>query len=105
MVENGSRGISLRECHGAQVTEFVAKNARGPFPGGSGIQFEYSDDVVIDTWYNYNDIEIAWPEDSMSAYRSNNLVMKNGVVEGSNAPTGWCLMFEGSNEGNVGGLI
>ena len=33
-LENGSRGISLSGCPGAQLTSIVAKNVRGPFPAG-----------------------------------------------------------------------
>ena len=37
LAEGGSRGISLRSCHGAQLYGVVGKNSRGPFPGGSVI--------------------------------------------------------------------
>ena len=47
LVENGSRGFALRECHNSVLNGVVAKNARGPFPGGSGIQFEYSNNIVM----------------------------------------------------------
>ena len=52
-----------------------------------------------------NELDVAWPEDSISIYRSSNVEVTNGVIEGSNAPTGICLMFEGSDPDVHGGLI
>jgi hypothetical protein len=104
-VENGSRGISMRNCSGAQLTSIVAKNMRGPNPGGQCVQFEYSHDSLLDNFFCKNDIDASWPGDSISAWRSSNVVISNGVVEGSNAPYGMCVMFEGSEEGIHGGRI
>ena len=36
-VENGSRGVSLKNCTGAEVTNLVAINVRGPQPAGQCI--------------------------------------------------------------------
>jgi len=60
---------------------------------------------VLDNFFCQNEIEVSWPEDSISAYRSSNVEITNGVVEGSNAPTGICVMFEGSSTETHGGLI
>ena len=81
------------------------KNVRGPFPAGQCVQMGYSDNTTLDNFTCINDLEIAWPEDSISAYRSSNISITNGVVEGSNAPTGICVMFEGSDPDVHDGLI
>jgi hypothetical protein len=86
----------MRNCSGAQLTSIVAKNMRGPAPAGQCVQFEYSHDTLLDNFYCKNDIDVSWPADSISAWRSSNVIVSNGVVEGSNAPWGMCVMFEGS---------
>ena len=103
--ENGSRGISIVYAPNAILTNIVSKNVRGPFPAGQCVQMGYSDDTVLDNFTCINDLDIAWPEDSISAYRSSNISITNGVVEGSNAPTGICVMFEGSDPDVHDGLI
>ena len=92
-------------CPGAQLTNIVARNVRGPFPAGQCVQVGYSDGAVLDNFFCQNDIDVAWPEDSISAYRSSDVEITNGVVEGSNAPTGICVMYEGSSHEAQGGLI
>ena len=87
------------------MTNIVARNVRGPFPAGQCVQVGYSDGAVLDNFFCQNDIDTAWPEDSISAYRSSDVEITNGVVEGSNAPTGICVMFEGSSHTTHGGLI
>ena len=104
-VENGSRGISMVSCPGAQLEGIYAKNVRGPFPAGQCVQLGYSDGSTLNNFTCLNELEIAWPEDSISLYRSSDIEVTNGVVEGSNAPTGICVMFEGSDPNATGGLI
>jgi len=50
-------------------------------------------------------MNIAYTEDSISAWRSSNVLMRDGVVDGSNSPTGMCVMFEGSLPEIEGGRI
>ena len=104
-VENGSRGISMVNCPGAQLEGIYAKNVRGPFPAGQCVQLGYSDGSSLNNFTCLNELYIAWPEDSISMYRSSDMSVTNGVVEGSNAPTGICVMYEGSDPDAAGGLI
>ena len=83
----------------------MAKNVRGPFPAGQCVQMGYSDGGSLTNFTCINELNISWPEDSISIYRSSNVEVTNGVIEGSNAPTGICLMFEGSKTDVHGGLI
>ena len=48
---------------------------------------------------------MAWLEDSISIYRTSNFTVRDGVIENNNAPTGVCMMFEGSQSGVQGGLV
>ena len=87
------------------MSKVVSKNVRGPFPAGQCFQFVRCDNTVLEEFYCYNDPWVAVPEDSISAYRSSNVVIRDGVVQGSNAPTGICVMFEGSEHGVSNGTI
>ena len=69
------------------------------------MQIGKSDGSSLTDFYCHNDLEIAWPEDSISIYRSSDVPVTNGVIEGSNAPTGICLMYEGSATGVSNGRI
>jgi hypothetical protein len=50
-VENGSKGVSIYKSHGAKLSQIVAKNMRGPYPGGQCVQISMSDNVVLDTFF------------------------------------------------------
>jgi pectate lyase len=60
-VENGSKGIAVTRSEGASLTKVVAKNVRGPFPGGQCFQIGSSDYSLIEDFYCFNDLEISWP--------------------------------------------
>lgn len=47
----------------------------------------------------------SWTEDSISIWRSSNGTLKNGLIDGNNAQTGICVMYEGSESHVHGGLI
>ena len=96
LVDSGSRGISCVRCPNSVFTSLVALNARGPYAGGSALQFTYSDNSIVENFSVLADLDIAWQEDSFSVYRSSNFTVRDGVIHNNNAPTGMCLMFEGS---------
>ena len=104
-VENGSKGIAFNSSPGAQLKNIEAFNMRGPFPAGSCFAFSHSDGTVLENFYCYNDPEISWTEDSVSTWRSSNVIMRNGVIDGNNSLTGMAVMYEGSEEGVHGGIL
>ena len=104
-VENGSKGIRLVESPDSHVSHVVAKNFRGPYPGGGCFAFTMSHRSVLDDFYCHNDPDISWTGDSMNMWRSSEVTISNGLINGSNAPTGMCIMFEGSDPAVHGGLI
>lgn len=104
-VEGGSKGISVIDSPGALLKKVVARNMRGPFPAGQCFQIQRSDDTVLTDFHCKNDIEIAFSEDPISVYRSSGVIVKDGVVDGSNSPAGMGVMFEGSEEGVSNGVI
>lgn len=69
------------------------------------MQVARSDDTVLSNFHCLNDPFVSWTEDSISIWRSSNVVVKDGVVDGNNANTGICVMFEGSQKGIGNGRI
>jgi len=92
-------------CDGAKLENVVAKNVRGPYPAGQCFQIARSHDVTLENFHCLNEMGKSWTEDSISTWRSSNTVMRNGVVDGNNAETGICVMFEGSQSDIQGGLV
>lgn len=68
---------------------------RGPFPAGECIQVVQSSDSELHDFHCFNDVFIAHTQDNMSAFDSDNVVFKNGVVDGNNGLHGMAVMFEG----------
>ena len=103
-VEGGSKGISVIMSPGAHMKNVVAKNIRGPFPAGQCFQINQSDGTIVEDFYCWNEMGKSWTEDTISAYRSSNVTIRNGVVDGNNAMTGIGVMYEGSSKETHGGL-
>jgi len=94
-VENGSTGIKLWHSPGTMMQGVVMKNVRGPFPAGECIQVVNSSDSELHDFHCVNDVFIAHTQDNMSSFDSDNVVFKNGVVDGNNGNHGMAVMFEG----------
>lgn len=104
-VEGGSKGISINGGHAPKVTNAIVKNVRGPYPAGQCFQFAQSDNAQLTDFHCINEMGKSWTEDSISAWRSSNVIMKHGIVDGNNASTGICVMYEGSEKHVHGGLV
>jgi len=104
-VENGSKGVQVHSSPGAQISSVVARNPRGPYPGGNCFAITKSDHTILKDFYCFSDQEIAWNGDSINAWRSSHVIIKDGIVHGNNGPTGMGVMFEGSEKGVHGGVL
>jgi hypothetical protein len=51
-----------------------------------------------------NEENASWPEDSISFWRSSDGHIAHGLIDGNNALTGICLMYENSAEWAINGL-
>lgn len=103
-VEGGSTGIELAFCTEALVEGIFAKNNRGPFPRGQCVQFTHSDNSILQDFECSND-NTSWTEDNVNIWRSSNVTVRRGVVDGNNSPTGVGIMFEMSDQNTSLGLI
>lgn len=104
-LEGGSTGIELDACPGAVVSHAAIRNVRGPFPRGQCVQFSQCDDALLENFSCVNEENHSWTEDSISAWRSSNVTIRLGLVDGNNSPTGVGVMFEGSDNVTHGGLL
>jgi hypothetical protein len=99
----GSSGIYLIKCTASYIGHHEAHNLRGPFPRGQCVQWDNSDNSVLEDFYCQND-NSSWTEDNISIYQSSNCTVRRGVVDGNNSPSGDGIMFEQSASGIKGGL-
>eukprot|EP00662_Eupelagonemidae_sp_cell21_P035018 gene35018-36794_t len=100
--------VDLSTCPGATVSQFVAEhfvaeNMRGPYPRGQCFQCTNSDNVVVEDFYCRND-NTSWTEDNLSLFRSSNVTVRRGLIDGNDAPNGVGVMFEQDDPTKHGGL-
>jgi hypothetical protein len=101
----GSSGVQLAECRNAVLQRIAVHNVRGPYPRGQCVQFSNSDKAVLEDFHCKNELMASWTEDSISAWRSSDVVIRRGLVDGNNSPTGVGINFEGSDSHTHGGLL
>lgn len=104
-VSGGSSGIELHGCTGATLRDIVARDVRGPYPRGQCVQFSNSHGAVLESFHCVNDVAFSWPEDSISVWRSRDVSVRFGLIDGNNAPNGVGVMFENDDAQATGGSI
>lgn len=104
-VVGGAAGIELHRCPGARLRGIAARNMLGPYPRGQCVQFSECDGASLTNFHCRNELNRSWPEDSVSVWRSKGVSIRDGLVDGSNAPNGVGVMFENDRLGASGGLI
>ncbi|MBI2389929.1 MAG: right-handed parallel beta-helix repeat-containing protein [Deltaproteobacteria bacterium] len=93
-LRRGSSGIYLNLCADSQLTQIEGYDFRGPFPRGQLVQFNASHDGVLDGFSVVNG-HTSWPEDNVNVYKSFRVVVRNGFIDGNNAPSGVGVIFDG----------
>ena len=104
-VHGGSTGIELHGCAGARLRSVSARNVRGPYPRGQCVQFSQCNAASLIDFHCQNDGNRSWPEDSISVWRSADVTVRDGLVDGNNAPNGVGVMFENDAPSATGGLV
>lgn len=98
-IHDASTGIYVLNSPGTTLEGIEGYDMRGPMPRGQLVQFDKSDNSTLSNFYVYNDPKIAYTEDNISVYQSNNVTVSNGVIDGNNSPSGQGVIFEDSNNG------
>ena len=101
----GSAGIYLLESDDAHLSFIEGYDFRGPFPRGQLVQFNKSDNCVLEDFSSSNPADTSWSEDNVSVYQSSNCVVRRGLVDGNNSPSGVGIMVEQSNGINSNALV
>lgn len=102
---DGSAGIYLYNSPDAKLTNLVLRNFRGPFWKGQGIQFNQSNNCIVDGFLIENEPGKSWVEDNISVYHTSDCVIRNGSIKGNDAPYGAGIQFEQRQGTDSGGLV
>ncbi len=90
----GSTGIYLHRCPDSRLRQIEGHDQRGPFPRGQLVQWNASDRGVLSDFSTENSIEHSWTEDNVNVYRSRNVVIRRGLVDGNNSPSGDGILID-----------
>jgi hypothetical protein len=100
-LREGSTGIYVLDSPGAILQGIEGYDFHGPEPRGQLVQFDKSPDSVLQDFYVHNDPNVAFTEDNVSVYQSDNVTIQRGVIDGNNSPSGQGVIFEDSSNGLV----
>ncbi len=100
----GSSGIRVLSCPGAHFSFLEGHDFRGPYPRGQLVQFDKSDNCILEDFSCENPPSTSWPEDIVSVFQSSSATVQRGLVDGNNSTNGVGIMFEQSGGVGSGGL-
>ncbi len=98
----GSSGIFMLQCTGSRLSFIEGHDQRGPFPRGQLVQWDKSNNGRLTDFSNETSLTQSWPEDNVNVYKTRNIKIQRGLLDGNNAPTGDGVMVD---EGSSGVLI
>ncbi|MBI5537438.1 MAG: right-handed parallel beta-helix repeat-containing protein [Deltaproteobacteria bacterium] len=96
----GSSGVYLLQCPESKLSFIEGHDFRGPFPRGQVVQWDKSNDGVLEDFSVVNPVG-SWPEDNVNVYQSLNLQIRRGLVDGNNSPSGVGVIFDGDTSTGV----
>ncbi len=91
----GSSGIYLVSSPMSVLRNIEGHDFRGPFPRGQLVQWDSSDDGLLELFSVVNPSDTAWTEDDVNVYKSLRVTVRQGLVDGNNSPTGVGVIFDG----------
>ena len=97
----GRRASTCSNSPGAVLQGIEGYDFRGPMPRGQLVQFDKSPNSSLSDFYVHNDPKVAFTEDNVSVFQSDNVTIQRGVIDGNNSPSGQGVIFEFSNNGTV----
>lgn len=100
-LRGGSSGVWVLQSSDVHLSYLEGYDFRGPFPRGQLAQFVESPNCILEDFSAINDPNVAWTEDNVSLYYSDDCVVRRGLLDGNNSPSGVGVMFEGSRNGLV----
>lgn len=97
ILNGASTGIEMQWCDNMFISNWAGYNVHGPYPRGQCLQTGNCFDGIIEKFICKNQWQYAWPEDSISIWRSGRMTVRDGSIIGNNALTGVGFMWEESN--------
>lgn len=90
----GSSGIYLLQSDRVTLRQVYGEDFRGPYPRGQFVQWDKSNAGLLEQFHTVS-YPRSWPEDNINVYRSQNVLIRNGLIDGNNAPNGAGVIFDG----------
>lgn len=78
-----SSAVYALNSNNIKLSKVRCLDMRGPLPRGQCVQFNATHNSSIDTFYAKNIYNQSYSEDNINAYYSNNIVVKNGLIDGN----------------------
>src|SRR5262245_14719357 len=99
----GSSGVWLTGSSSAKLSMIEGYDFRGPPPRGQLVDFEASDDGLLEDFSCECPPDTSFPEENVSSHNSKNLTIRRGLLVGNNSVSGAGVKF--LNDGAIGGLV
>lgn len=96
----GSSGIYLNQCPDSNLSFIEGHDFRGPFPRGQVVQWDTSDRGKLEDFSVVNP-STSWPEDNVNMYKSMDMQVRRGFIDGNNSPSGVGAIFDGDTSTGV----
>ena len=78
--EGASAGVYCVGCPGAHLSRIEGVNMRGPFPRGQCVQFDKSNNSVLEDFSCVNLENASWTEDNINVFESNNAFQQASII-------------------------
>lgn len=93
-LHRGSSGIYVVMSPHSVLRFIEGEDFRGPFPRGQLVQWNNSDNGLLEDFSVVNPAS-SWPEDNVNIYQSTGVIVRRGLIDGNNSPSGVGVIFDG----------
>jgi Right handed beta helix region len=104
-LRKGSSGIWAGSCPRIHARFIEGYDFRGPFPRGQLFQVDHSHYAILEDFYTQNPINTSWTEANVNIWRSSNAIVRRGLIDGNNSPSGIGVIFEHGDDIAHTGLV
>lgn len=103
-LEKGSSGIYLLNSPRTQMHWIEGHDFRGPYPRGQLVQFNASNQGLLEDFSVENPRETSFPEDNINVYHSSDVTIRRGLIDGNNSIHGVAVISEHA-DGQWSGMV
>lgn len=93
---DGASMFWVHQSSGVVLQGIEGHNPHGPFPRGQFVQIDKCDRPLLQGFYCKSDLDRCWTEDTISLFQSTNCLVRRGLIDGNNSPSGWAVIAEDS---------